>query len=78
MKVLFSSRDGGEVRRARRRLTDAGIRCRVRQNPIAQGLFGLPACPELWLEKDCDLVKALRLLGGPKLQQVTVVIPAQT
>lgn len=78
MKMLFSSSDRSEVTRVRKKLFEAGIRCQVRHNPLAQGLFGIPATPELWIEKDSDILRALRLLGGQRLQQMTIVFPGAT
>jgi hypothetical protein len=75
MKMLFSSSDRSEIRRVRKKLFEAGIRCQLRHNPLAQGLFGIPSTPELWIEKDGDILKALRLLGGQRLQQMTVIVP---
>lgn len=73
MKMLFSTTDRGEIATVRRKLTKAGIRCRVRRNPLAQGLFGIPSFPELWIPNDSDILKALRLLGTPKLREMTVI-----
>jgi hypothetical protein len=78
MKMLFSSSDRTEIRRVRKKLFEAGIRCEVRHNPIAQGLFGIPPSPELWIEKDGDILRALRLLGGQRLQEMTVIFPGTT
>ena len=73
MKILFSSSDRGEVKQVRKKLFEAGIRCEIRQNPVAQGVFGVPAYPELWVKNDGDILKALRLLGTRRLSQMTVV-----
>jgi hypothetical protein len=78
MKMLFSSSDRTEIRKVRKKLFEAGIRCQVRHNPIAQGLFGIPPAPELWIEEDGDILRALRLLGGQRLQQMTVIFPGAT
>ncbi len=71
--MLFSAADRGEVRMVRKRLVDAGIQCKVRRNPLAQGVFGVPSFPELWVKDDGDILKALRLLGTRRLSQMTVI-----
>ena len=73
MKMLFSTSDRGEVKLVKKKLFEAGIRCEVRQNPVAQGVFGTPAFPELWVKEDGDILKALRLLGTRRLSQMTVI-----
>ena len=73
MKMLFSTADRGEVKMVRKRLAEAGIRCKVRRNPVAQGVFGVPSFPELWVNDDGDILKALRLLGTRRLSQMTVI-----
>ena len=73
MKMLFSSSDRGQVRQVRKKLFEAGIRCEVRQNPVAQGVFGIPAYPELWVSNDGDILKALKLLGNQRLSEMTVI-----
>jgi len=73
MKMLFSATDRGEVKQVRKKLFAAGIRCEVRQNPVAQGVFGIPSYPELWVNDDGDILKALRLLGVRRLSQMTVI-----
>jgi hypothetical protein len=73
MKMLFSTTDGGEVKLVRKKLFEAGIRCEVRQNPVTQGVLGAPAYPELWVNDDGDIPKALRLLGTRRLSQMTVI-----
>jgi hypothetical protein len=73
MKMLFSATDRGEVKLVRKKLFEAGIRCEVRQNPVAQGVFGIPSYPELWVNDDGDILKALRLVGTRRLGQMTVI-----
>ena len=73
MKMLFSASDRGEVKLVRKKLSAAGIPCKVRRNPVAQGIFGIPSFPELWVEDDGDILKALRLLGTRRLSQMTVI-----
>ena len=73
MKMLFSATDPTEVKQIRQKLFAAGIRCRLRRNPITQGLFGIRSIPELWVSHDGDILKALRLLGTRRLRQMTVI-----
>lgn len=75
MKMLFSTADRSEIRHVKKKLFQAGIRCRVRKNPVAQGVFGVPAFPELWIQNEGDILKALRLLGARRLSQMTVILP---
>ena len=75
MKILFPSTNRGEVKLVRKKLFEAGIECKIRRNPIAQDEFGVPACPELWVNNKGDILKALRLLGPQRLSQMTVVFP---
>ena len=74
MKMLFSTTDHGEVKLVRKKLFEAGIRCKVRRNPVAQGVFGIPSYPELWVSDAGDILKALRLLGTRRLSQMTVIL----
>lgn len=73
MKMLFPTTDRGQVRLVKKKLAEAGIRCQVRRNPVAQGVFGIPSFPELWVNDDEDILKALRLLGTRRLSQMTVI-----
>ena len=73
MKMLFSTSDRGQVKLVRKKLSEAGIQCKVRRNPVAQGVFGIPSFPELWVRKDTDILKALKLLGNRRLRQMTVI-----
>jgi hypothetical protein len=75
MKMLFSTTDRSEIKEVRKKLSEAGIPCRVRRNPIARNIFGIPPSPELWIQKEGDILKALSVLGGRRLQQMTVVFP---
>jgi hypothetical protein len=75
MKILFSSTNRGEVKQVRQKLSEAGIECKIRRNPMVQGEFGVPACPELWVNNEGDILRALRLLGTRRLRQMTVVFP---
>jgi len=75
MKMLFSSPDQSEVKQVKKMLFEAGVRCEIRKNPIAQGLFGIPAYPELWIQDQADILKALKLLGTRRLSEMTVIIP---
>lgn len=73
MKMLFSTTDRAEVKQVKKRLYDAGIRCEVRNNRVAQGIFGIPSYPELWVKDDGDILKALKLVGRPRLREMTVI-----
>lgn len=75
MKMLFSTTDRSEIRQVKKKLFDAGIPCKVRRNPVAQGVFGIPAIPELWIRDEADILRALRLLGTRRLSQMTVILP---
>jgi len=73
MKMLFSASDHGQVNKVKKRLFEAGIKCEIHQNRMAQGVFGIPTYPELWVKEDGDILKALKLLGTHRLSQMTVV-----
>ncbi len=73
MKMLFSSSNSTEIRQVRKKLSEAGIHCKLRLNNVAHGVFGAPACPELWVDDDSDILKALRLLGLSRLREMTAV-----
>jgi hypothetical protein len=75
MKLLFPPCDRSQVNLVRKKLSDAGVRCQVRQNPVAQGLFGIPPVPELLIEDERDILKALRLIGASRLREMTVIFP---
>jgi hypothetical protein len=77
MKMLFSSPDHSEVKQVKKKLFEAGVRCEIRNNPVAQGLFGLPACPELWVNEQSDILKALKLVGPRRLKEMTVIFPTK-
>ena len=46
MKMLFPPNDGAKVKEVRKKLCDAGIRCRVKKLALTEGLFGIPPYPE--------------------------------
>ena len=75
MKILFPPADHAEVRMVKKKLSNAGISCAIRKNKIAQGVFGIPAYPELWIEDENHILKALRLIGAKRLSQMTVIFP---
>ena len=75
MKMLFSSRDGSEIKSLRQELSRAGIQCQVKKNRIAQGAFGIAPFPELWIKRDSDILKALRKIGTRRLREMTVIFP---
>lgn len=74
MKMLFSSRDCSEIKSLRQELSRAGIRCQLRHNRLAQGAFGIPPFPELWIKRDTDILKALKKLGSRRLRDMTVIV----
>ncbi len=71
MKMLLSTPDYHKVELVKRELFEAGIRCEVRQNNVAQCVLGISSPPELWVKDDGDVLKALRLLGTRHLSQMT-------
>jgi hypothetical protein len=73
MKMLFSPSENSEVTQVRKKLSAAGIRCELRKNPLAQDVFGTPLAPELLIEDERDILKALKLLGSRRLKQMTVI-----
>ncbi len=73
MKMLFPATDRSQIRLVKNKLAQAGIQCRVRRNPVAQGVFGVPSFPELWVNDDSDILKALKVLGTRRLSQMTVI-----
>ncbi len=75
MKMLFSTRDRAQITEVKKQLFEAGIRCKVRENPVTQGVFGTPSFPELWIEREGDILPAMQLLGGKRLLETTVVFP---
>jgi hypothetical protein len=77
MKMLFSSCDRAEIQQVKEQLFQAGICCEVHENPIAQGVFGTPPFPELRIEKDRDILAAMKLLGGRRLREMTVIFPKE-
>jgi hypothetical protein len=75
MKMLFSPADCTEVKLVRKKLSAAGIRCEVHQNAAVEDGFGIPGNPELWIENESDILKALKMLGPRRLRQMTVIFP---
>jgi len=73
MKMLFPPSDRAKVNAVRKRLSEAGIQCQIRQNPVAQGVFGIPPFPELLIEDERHILRALRLIGAQRLRQMTVI-----
>jgi hypothetical protein len=78
MKMLFSSLDSSEIKSLRLELARAGIKCQLKQNPVAHGTFGIHPFPELWIQRDSDIIKALRKLGTRRLKQTTVIFSPVT
>ena len=77
MKMLFSPKDSSEVRLVKKKLSQAGIRCQIRRIAVAQGVFGVPSSPELWIEEEGDILKALKLVGSGRLRQMTIIFTTQ-
>jgi hypothetical protein len=77
MKMLFPPSDGAKVKEVRKKLCAAGIRCRIKKNPLAEGLFGIPPYPELFIENERDILRALKLIGSQQLSGMTVIFPRQ-
>ena len=75
MKLLFPPCDQSQVKVVCKKLSEAGIQCQIRKNPIAQGVFGIPPVPELLIENERDVMRALRLIGARRLRQMTVIFP---
>ncbi len=73
MKILFSATNRTEVNQFKKKLFAAGIPCRVRHNRVAQGIFGIPSFPELWVKDGADALKALELVGQPRMAEMTVI-----
>lgn len=44
---------------------------------MAEGLFGIPPYPELFIENERDILRALKLIGTQKLSGMTVIFPTQ-
>jgi hypothetical protein len=73
MKMLFPPCDYSQVNVVRKKLSLAGIRCQLRKNPVAKGIFGVPPLPELLIENERDILRALRLIGARRLREMTVI-----
>lgn len=77
MKMLFPPSDGAKVKEVRKKLSAAGIRCRIKKISLAEGLFGIPPYPELFIENEGDILKALKVLGTQQLCGMTVIFPTK-
>jgi len=75
MKMLFSPFENSEVKQVKKKLSDAGIRCHMREVTLSNGEFGAPICPELLIEDEQDILEALKLIGAQRLRQMTVIFP---
>jgi hypothetical protein len=78
MKMLFPPSDRAQVNTVRKRLSQAGIACQIRKNTAAKGIFGVRAAPELLIENERDILRALRLIGAARLRQMTVIFSEGT
>jgi len=77
MKMLFPPSDGAKVKEVRKKLCAAGIRCRIKKIPLTEGLFGIAPYPELFIENERDILRALKLIGSQLLSGMTVIFPTQ-
>lgn len=75
--MLFSPSDCLEVKQVKKKLSDAGIRCKIKEVFLSQGAFGVPPCPELFIEDEADILEALKLVGADRLRQMTIIFPTQ-
>lgn len=66
MTRLMCSSDRTEVEWVKQQLFRAGIRSQIRNNPVAQALR--VARLELWVQDDCDFLKASQLYASVKPQ----------
>jgi hypothetical protein len=77
MKMLFSPSDSSEARQVRKKLSQAGVHCALRKNPISQNAFGIPLAPELFIKNERDILKAFRLLGARRLREMVVIVSSR-
>ena len=77
MKMLFPPSEGAKVKEVRKKLCAAGIRCRIKKIPLTEGLFGIPPYPELFIENERDILRALKVIGSQQLRGMTVIFPTQ-
>jgi len=77
MKMLFSPSDGPEVKQVKKKLSDARICCKLREVFLSHAAFGVPPCPELFIEDEADILRALKLVGAERLRQMTIIFPNQ-
>ena len=75
MKMLFPPSETVEVKNVKKKLSDAGIRCKLKEVFLSHGAFGVPPCPELFIEDEQDILRALKLIGAERLRQMTVIFP---
>lgn len=77
MKMLFPPSEGAKVREVRKKLSAAGIACRIKKIRLTEGLFGIPPYPELFIENERDILRALKLIGKQRLSGMTVIFPTR-
>ena len=75
MKMLFPPNHGAKVKEVRKKLCNAGIRCRIKNIRLTEGLFGIPPYPELCIENERDILRALKVIGNQQLSRMTVIFP---
>ncbi len=62
MKMLCSASDFSLFERLVKRLLSAGIRCGVETKSPTRATSEVPDYPELWIQNESDVSKAVRLL----------------
>ena len=77
MKMLFSPSDSSEARQVRKKLSQAGVSCALRKNPVSQNAFGIRVAPELFIKNERDILKAFKMLGARRLRELVVIVPAR-
>ena len=75
MKMLFPPNERAKVKKVRKKLCAAGISCRIKKIPLTEGLFGIRPYPELFIENERDILRALKLIGSRQLRGMTVIFP---
>jgi hypothetical protein len=72
MKMLFSLSDASEAKLFSKKLSKAGISCKIRKKRLVGEIFRLQLSPELWIKNDGDILKALKRLSLRRLREMTV------
>ena len=74
MKLLFSPADTTAALQVRKKLSQAGIPCALRNKSASKDAFGIKPAPQLFIKNERDIIKAFRLLGTRRLRQMTVIL----